>query len=507
MNKVFFYLLGVVLALSMIGCGSSAVAQKETEGYKIEVAANNFTGSEAYLAYYYGDKQYIKDTVPATAGSFVFEADTNLPGGIYLVVFPPKNTYFEIIVDKDQKFALETDTTDFVANMKVKGSKDNELFYKDLLYLADKRKEAQNIQTELTKTGDPATKAKLQEDQKKLNEEVMSYRKEFVEDNPDFLYAHVIKGMQDPEVPDPPKDENGNVTDSTFTFRYYKAHFFDDLDLADDRMLRTPVLYNRVNTYMERLTAKYIPDSVIKSVDYILDQMKDNETNFQFFLVNFLNKYAVGDGKKIMGMDAVYVHMVEKYYRYPEMTPWVNDSNREKMLERAVSMSPVLIGNTAPDFTVQDDKGTYQTLSQVQADWLIVYFWDYGCGHCKKVTPRLTETFKKYNLADKGVKIMTININGDVDEWKEKLGTYELNMEGAIINTEDIRRRSGSTQFYDINSTPRMFILDKNKIIKAKQIGVPQMLQVFSRELGFEVAEEDKVETDFSDIEEDEEGK
>ncbi|MEO0639989.1 MAG: hypothetical protein AAFY70_09700 [Bacteroidota bacterium] len=41
----------------------------------------------------------------------------------------------------------------------------------------------------------------------------------------------------------------------------------------------------------------------------------------------------------------------------------------------------------------------------------------------------------------------------------------------------------------------------------AKQIGVPQMLQVFSRELGFEVAEEDKVETDFSDIEEEEEGK
>ncbi|MEL6133552.1 MAG: redoxin domain-containing protein [Bacteroidota bacterium] len=474
-------------------------AQSGPQRHRIEVAVKNYTGEIACMAYYYGDKQYITDTVPITKGAFVFEADTALPGGMYLIFFPPQNDYFEVLVDQDQEFTLETDTLDFVANMKVKGSEENDLFYQDLRYLASKRKESQRLQQQVKAATDAEVQAQLKDAQRLLSEEVMTYRQQFVEAHPDFLYAKMIQGMQDPEVPAPPKDENGQVLDSTFAYHYYKSHFFDGLDLADERLLRTSVLFNRVQFYMDRLTYKYQPDSLIQSIDYILSLMKESEANFRFFLSHFYNTY----GKSpIMGMDAVPVHLVWKYYQHPEVTPWISDTLRQEMIKQSAGKARVLVGNEAPDMRVKDQQGQYQTLSQIDAEWIVVYFWSYDCSFCKKITPKLSEAYQKYELVDKGVKLITVNIDGDVEEWKEKLTYYNLDFEGAI-HTEDIRRQSGATISYDVLSTPRMFILDREKVIRAKQIGVPQMLQILSHELDFELEEVDQVQQDAADLEHD----
>ena len=52
---------------------------KANEGYTIKVELSNFEETELYLAYYYGDKQYIKDTVQVSEdGSFTFSGDEAL---------------------------------------------------------------------------------------------------------------------------------------------------------------------------------------------------------------------------------------------------------------------------------------------------------------------------------------------------------------------------------------------------------------------------------------------
>ncbi|MEL6630779.1 MAG: redoxin domain-containing protein [Bacteroidota bacterium] len=489
MNPSTCLRFSVLLAILFLGLSAPTWAQGGPEGHRIEVSIPNYTGEIACMAYYFGDKQYIRDTVPITQGAFVFEADTNLPAGMYLVFFPPQNDYFEIVVDKDQNFQLETDTSDFVSNMKVKGSKENTRFYEDLQFLASKRKEAEELQKQMREVEDPEVLAQLKRTHEGIAEEVMDQRLQLVNENPDFLYAKMIKGMQEPQIPEAPKDENGQLLDSTFAFNYYKAHFFDGLDLNDDRMLRTSVLFNRVQLYMDRLTYTYQPDSVIQSIDYILSLMKESKSNFRFFLSHFYNSYSKSP---IMGMDAVPVHLGLTYYRYPEITPWIPDSTRRKMLSQILPKARVLVGNQAPNLKLTDDQGKEQILSQIESEWTIVYFWDYGCGFCKKVTPKLAEAFTKYQLAEKGVTLLTINTNGDVEEWRKKLVDYNLDFEGAI-HTEDIYERSRAQALYDVLAVPRIFVLDKDKNIVAKQIGVPQMLEIFSRAIDFELEEEDKV--------------
>jgi hypothetical protein len=128
MMRIFLFLLAL----------AAGAQQGVSKGYEIKVNVKGLSDSTCQLAYYFGDKQYIKDSAKAdTKGNLVFKGDEELPGGIYMVVLPGKK-YFEMIVDKEQYFNLETDNADLVANMKVKGSKDNEVFYDYLRWITER---------------------------------------------------------------------------------------------------------------------------------------------------------------------------------------------------------------------------------------------------------------------------------------------------------------------------------------------------------------------------------
>jgi len=87
----FFFLSGTAIAL---------FSQKLT-GYEIKIQIDGFKEKEIYMAYHLGEKQYIKDTLrPQSDGSFLFKGDTPLESGIYLVVLPPDNNYFQLIIEK-----------------------------------------------------------------------------------------------------------------------------------------------------------------------------------------------------------------------------------------------------------------------------------------------------------------------------------------------------------------------------------------------------------------------
>ncbi|MEL6652133.1 MAG: DUF4369 domain-containing protein, partial [Bacteroidota bacterium] len=272
------------------------------QGYKINIEVAELEAKEALLAFYMGDKQYIKDTVNVQNGSITFEGEESLDPGIYLVVFPPDNKYFEMVVDQDQKFNLSTSMDDMVKNMKIKGSEDNDIFYGDMRMLGEMRTKAESLQAQL-KVAEGEEKEQLNAQLKGIDGEVKTYRKGIIEKHPEMLYSKVLQALEEPKVPESPKDENGEPIDSLFAFKYYRQHFFDNIDMADARLLRTPILANKINQYMERLTYRH-PDSINLSIDRIIGLAESNDELFQYWVVHFLNKYA---NSKQMGMDAVYV--------------------------------------------------------------------------------------------------------------------------------------------------------------------------------------------------------
>lgn len=451
---------------------TGAFAQSATS---IKVTVDGFEGSEAYLAYYYADKQYISDTAVATNGSFTFEREEALDGGIYLVVLPPENNYFEIIVDEDQQFAVKTSSEDLVGNMEVTGSEDNKIFYDDIHYLAKQRTKMEELsaQSQELEEGSEAALA-IQEKISTLDTEVKTHRLTLAQDHPDMLYAKIITAMKEPDIPAEIQEQGQEAT-----FFWYRDAFLDAVDFQDERLLRTPVMWNKVTTYLDRLTYQ-MPDSINKSADLMIGRSKGNDDVFQYLVINILNKYAQS---KVMGMDAVYVHLVEQYYMSGEAF-WADQEQIDNMAERALAISPTIVGRKAPNFRVQDSDGNWRHLHGVQGKYTILYFWDYDCGHCKTVTPKLGELYPEYIEHD--VELFALSINGDVEVWKEKCKEYGLDQG---INVQDHTRQSGFDAMYDIRSTPRIFILDEEKNIIAKQISVDQVREILDRELGLEPKE------------------
>ncbi len=443
---------------------SRVVAQK---GHDITITVDGFTGEEAYLAYYYWDKQYIEDTVAALDGTFQFEGDEPIQQGIYLVVLPPENNYFELVIGADQEFVVTTDTSDLSGNLQIEGSQENALFYRDIKFLAEQRQKVNALQQQKQAAAPGSAEAQAIDQQiQQINDLVKQERTQMIESNPGLLYPTVLSAMREPEIPDPPVNPDGSV-DSMFAFNYYKSHYFDRFPLDDKRLLRTPLYFNKINQYIEQLTYK-IPDSINVAIDRIVDRTRGCDECFRTVVGNTLNKYA---GSKIMGMDAVYVHMVEQYYMSGDAF-WADEEQVTKMEERALAISPTLIGRKAPNITMADSTGIYQNLYNVDADFTILYFWDYDCGHCKKKTPQLAEVYKAYK--DKNVALYAVSINGAISEWKKSLRKYGL--EG--INVQDHERKTGFDAIYDIRSTPRLFVLDADKKILAKHIDVDQLGEI-----------------------------
>ena len=441
--------------------------------YDITIVVPNAGADTAYLAYYQGTTQYLKDTASGQNGTFVFSGDEPLPPGMYLAVFPPQNRYFDFIVNRDQTFTLRTDTADFAGKMQVEGSEENEVFYSHIRYLSEQRAKANPLgaQLQALPEGSPERTA-VQQQLDAINDEVMAERNRLKTERRDLLAARILTGSDGPKVPEPPAD-----ADEYWGYRYYKGHFFDYLDLADEGLMRSPIMERKVMEYLDNLTAQH-PDSLIEAVDLLIEKASGNEETFKYMVSSLVNKYAE-KANEIMGMDGVYLHIVEKYYASGKAW-WLDEEQLADLITKAEKLSPIIIGRPGLDFTVPDVQGQPQSLYGVKADWIILYFWDYDCGRCKKVTPELAKLFPRYR--DKGVQLFTVSINGSDEVWKEKLQEYGL-LEAGGIHTSDPYRRSGFDEKYNINSTPKIFILDGDHIIRYKWIGVEQLPEILDREL------------------------
>jgi peroxiredoxin len=460
----------IVLLMVMGAFGASA---QNKGGYSIKGKIFGIKDTVVQLGNYYGDKQYLKDSARVDSqGKFAFEGKEKLDGGIYIVITPDKK-YFELIIDSVQNFSFETDTLDYVNNLKVKGSPENILFYEYLNYINPKGKKADELKNKLNDESikdDSIAKAPIIEELKTIDKEVNDYKKLLQEKHPQSFVAKMFKAMEEPEIPEAPILENGRK-DSTFAYRYYKTHFWDNVDLKDDRILRTPIYHNRLKKYIEQLTIQ-IPDSINKTADELLERVKDNKELFKYTLWYITNTY---QNSNYMGMDAVFVHLVENYYS-KKLAYWVDEDNLKKIEERAKLLKPLLIGKVAPNMVMRDTNDVAVSLHQIKGKFTILYFWDPDCGHCQKVSPKVFEVYEKYK--SKGVTTFAVCTVQDKEKFKKFVREKNLKWN----NVYDPFPQYNLKNMYDIYSTPVIYLLNEKKEIIFKRIGHEQLDEILEKE-------------------------
>jgi len=438
--------------------------------HDIKFNIRNYTNDTLLLAYFYGEQKLILDTLYSIKpNDFEYKGDSLLKPGQYIAIVYPSKDYFQFIVNgKDQKFTLTTDYFD-LQNLKVKGSKDNKLFFGYLNYLKEQNKTAKELLDIKKKLNDE--KKDVSEIDKKLeelNDEVGKYQNKLIEKYPDYITSLLIKMEIDIKIPEF-KGTEEEVKRKRYY--YYRKHYFDNIDLKNEAILMTPFIHTKINNYIDKLTVPQA-DSISVSIDEVLSKMSPQSKIWRYYVSFFLNKYAKSN---IIGMDGVYVHMVKNYYG-KGLTPWVEEKTLIRILDNAIRMESVLIGKKAPDMVLYKEDTTPVRLSEVKADYLVLLFWKPDCGHCKHSMPSLIEFADKY--ADKGVKVMTICTKLGKKTKKCWEGIKELKMKKLAYNLADEKNKSGFHANYNIRVTPSLFILDKDKKILIKQIPTEKLGEV-----------------------------
>lgn len=456
------------LLIAVIGLLFSAKAIA-SNAYEIKVKVDPLRDSVIYLGNHYGDKQYVRDTTYiGKDGWATFKGSEPLPGGIYLIVLYNK-TYFEVVVTADeQKFSVETDTIDYVANMKINGSSENKMFNDHQKFLGAKSKEGAALRARLdaNKSNDDSTKI-IKEKLSNLDKDVKAYRLKIVEDHPKSFMANIIRAMQEPDVPEAPKDEKGNITDSTFQFRYYKAHYLDKLDFSDDRLLRTPIFNNKVKTYLDNLTMQH-PDSLCQSVDTIITKARANKDVFKYCVATLANTY---ETSKIMGFDKVFVHIAERYYLTKDAY-WADDTLKKKLQERVDKIKPNILFTPAHDLVMPDTSISKMfRLYDVPTKYTVLAFWDPTCSHCKTEIPKLSAYRDSVRAKGLSFEVFSVGIESDIELWKKFIREKNLRW----INVSDLYNNTQFRNYYDIYSTPVIYLLDSKKRIIAKRLDTEKL--------------------------------
>ena len=73
------------------------------------------------------------------------------------------------------------------------------------------------------------------------------------------------------------------------------------------------------------------------------------------------------------------------------------------------------------------------------------------------------------------IKVHSVNTESDAKLWREFLDKHD--MKENWINVEDTGFNNYFRQHYDISSTPKIYLLDKNKKIIAKKLTIVQLEQ------------------------------
>ncbi|MGH2552864.1 MAG: thioredoxin-like domain-containing protein [Chitinophagaceae bacterium] len=450
-------------------------------GYEIKITFKPFKKQYIYLGHYFGKSYPIIDSVLLDEKSeAVFKGDKKLQGGIYLIGYPNKTGFFEILVDKQQHFSLIADTATISKGVRFINSPDNTQFnlYQQHMLIAGKDIiDAQQKLKEATSANDSAH---WKDELIRLDKEVFAFREDMIKKNPSGLLSALLITMREPQLTGRLKNPL-NKADSVESYNYYKKHYWDGVNFWDGRLAYSTLFEEKLDKYFAQLVFPH-QDSIINEIEWMLGTASANEEMTRFLLIKFVNRYL---NQKYMWEDAIFVHLFEKYFSQKNYF-WLNDKGRKTITDRAYSLMANIMGSPAADIELPDTVGKVTSLYDIHADFTIVVFWDPTCSHCKEVLPKL-DSFYQAKWKAAGLKIFTIakETDGTRKDWLDFINQYHLKEWTHVYYSKaDDKARTdnvipGYSQLYDVLTFPTLYLLDKEKRIVAKKLTYQQIDDVW----------------------------
>jgi len=392
---------------------------------------------------------------------------TSYPQGLYYVKIGHEK-YLQIMLGEDQQFSMTTDFNAPDDNMVVTGSDENQAFFENLKFerIGSPKFDMINRRLQGVEKGSDAF-LKLKDEMRVLTDERKAHLDAMYKKYPGTLFCAFKKAGQEPEL-----RENEPEDKQVF---YYREDFWNDVDWSDRRLLRTPVISNKVTRFFEKLTPQN-QDSIFASSERLVDQLLMHP-EYYMYITNWVVKKFEPTKTTLMDPEFVHVKMIQKYFTR-ERAFWSDSLQVFALQQRASEMAQSLIGGQGPDVISKDLQGKTHRLMDSKADYLIVYMFSPSCEHCQEQTPKLVEWYKTWK--NKGADVYAIALDTNVDDPNE-LANYIKKTQMPFPCVWDPTNRSIYAKYY-VDITPEIYVLSPERKIIGKNLKVFQIETIINRD-------------------------
>ncbi len=500
MNIILAGLITIIISL-----GSTTIYAQQV--YTLKGTARDMTGRKVELLDFYGDKnRVVSSTTVDKEGLFRFQFDDDSPIGMYRLKFE-KVRNVDVIYNRNNidllisKPNLQAGRYSIIDGIDVLSSGDSRLYYDflraldlgkkrtallnqlKLLYppLEDKDKVADKNTTDMTEAGTGAFYGQIEDELRNLDQGFEGYKQDLIDSNPNSYTAKIIKTMKTPVLA-------VDVTDAGRK-EWLKEHFLDSVDFADATLLHSPVIRSKVLEYI----SLYKDDGVsmeeqemafIEAVDDILFKAREDETVFSVVLDIVARRFEKSK------YELVLTYIIENYLvsdsGCEDSEAVVSADRADELRDKVETIKRMAVGNLAPEIdmpqeglfldlkvaegSVEPASMSQMKLSNISAKNTLVLFWASWCPHCPSLLSVVKDIYDEYR--DKGLEVLAISIDKERTEWVNAISKGQFRW----INYSELNGWNGkAAKDYGVWSTPRMYLLDRDKMIIAKPASVEEL--------------------------------
>lgn len=232
---------------------------------------------------------------------------------------------------------------------------------------------------------------------------------------------------------------------------------------------RFSALGDKLETYFTALAGESAQVQ-IEECDFLISSCQDSLVR-QYVAIKIYDHYL---NSKIMGDDAVAVHVVDRWFRSGEVSMHSNFDMLNAELFAEFNRHS-LIGMKAPEVTLRTPDGTPVKIPGAEG-YSVLYFYDVTCSTCKIETVRLKEFLKENQWP---LTLYAIYVGNDADTW----APYRF--DGAV-HLWDPQEEGEWPVKYGVLETPKMFLVSPEGVIIGRGLDTPALRMLMNREMGTE---------------------
>jgi hypothetical protein len=242
-------------------------------------------------------------------------------------------------------------------------------------------------------------------------------------------------------------------------------HFWDGIEAFDGPTDENPILASQIDFYFDKRVPP-LPDSITPEIDRLVERTSFNTDLRDFILWHLLEKYR---HPEYMSQDQVFVYLYDQYFSQLEIKD-LNKTNLALIRDKAETFRRLALFNLAPNFVINDSVD----LHSVESDYTVLFFFDHDCDVCQQEMQQMDSVCAIHP------EITVLAIDMNPDSSGESSGGFAIRPQGngdlkSPILFRRITNPSELIGLYDIETTPLIYVLDKDKRIIAKKIRAKQI--------------------------------